>query len=63
MNDRLAYSVEEVAQLLGIGHTSAFALIRSGKLRSVKILRCRRVPADALREYMQQLDTEQNGCP
>lgn len=59
-NERLAYSAKEVAELLSIGLTSAKALIRSGELRSVKILRCRRVPVEALHEYMRQLDSEQN---
>jgi excisionase family DNA binding protein len=36
-------------------------LIASGQLRSVKIGHARRVPADALHEYVQRLDAEQNG--
>ncbi|WP_151477733.1 helix-turn-helix domain-containing protein [Streptomyces albicerus] len=58
---RILYPTDEVAQQLCIGMTTAKALIKSGELRSVKIGRSRRVPADALREYVQQLDAEQNG--
>lgn len=58
---RILYPIGEVAQQLGVGLTTARALIRSGELRSVKIGRARRIPADALREYVQRIDVEQNG--
>ncbi|MEU3982517.1 helix-turn-helix domain-containing protein [Streptomyces sp. NPDC026672] len=58
---RILYPTDEVAQQLGVGMTTAKALIKSGALRSVKIGRSRRVPADALHEYVQRLDIEQNG--
>ncbi|MFF2215029.1 helix-turn-helix domain-containing protein [Streptomyces antibioticus] len=57
---RILYPTDEVAEQLGVGLTTAKALIKSGELRSVKIGRARRVPADALREYVQRLDAEQN---
>jgi excisionase family DNA binding protein len=60
---RLMHPVGEVAEQLGVGLTTAKALIKSGELRSVKIGRARRVPADALREYVRRLDAEQNGTP
>ncbi|WP_446216279.1 helix-turn-helix domain-containing protein [Micromonospora sp. IBHARD004] len=40
--------VEEAARLLNVGRTTAYDLIRSGRLRSVKIGRRRLVPRDAL---------------
>ncbi len=58
---RILYRTDEVAEQLGVGPTTAKALIKSGELRSVKIGRARRVPADALHEYVQRLDAEQNG--
>ncbi|MEU2734702.1 helix-turn-helix domain-containing protein [Streptomyces sp. NPDC007095] len=58
---RILYPTDEVAEQLGVGLTTAKALIKSGVLRSVKIGRARRVPAEALHEYVQQLDAEQNG--
>lgn len=61
MKVRLLHPIEEVAEQLGVGMTTAKGLIKSGALRSVKIGRSRRVPADALREYVQHLDAEQNG--
>ncbi|MFC8201333.1 helix-turn-helix domain-containing protein [Streptomyces sp. NPDC057298] len=58
---RILYPIDEAAQQLGVGLTTAKSLIKSGELRSVKIGRARRVPADALREYVQRLEAEQNG--
>ncbi|WTR28182.1 helix-turn-helix domain-containing protein [Streptomyces canus] len=60
---RILYPVNEVAQQLGVGLTTAKALIKSGELRSVKIGRARRVPADALHEYVQRLQEEQSDVP
>ncbi|MEU3543495.1 helix-turn-helix domain-containing protein [Streptomyces paromomycinus] len=45
-------TVEEAARRLSIGRTTCYGLIRSGELESVGIGRLRRVPADALAEYL-----------
>ena len=58
---RILHPVVEVAEQLGVGLTTAKALISSGELRSIKIGRSRRVPAEALHEFVRRLDTEQNG--
>lgn len=58
---RILYPVGEAAQQLGVSITTTRALITSGELRSVKIGHARRIPADALHEYVQRLDAEQNG--
>jgi excisionase family DNA binding protein len=49
---RLLLRPEEVAQALGIGRTTVFELMRSGELPSVKIGVSRRIPADAVTEYV-----------
>ncbi|MQA14718.1 MAG: helix-turn-helix domain-containing protein [Pseudonocardiaceae bacterium] len=54
MNKKL-YRVEEAAQLLGVGRTRVFDLIKLGELRSVKIGCSRRIPAAALDEYIERL--------
>ena len=46
---------EEVARSLAIGRTAVFELIRTGELRSVKIGKSRRIPADAVVEYVSGL--------
>ena len=43
---------EEVAAALGVGRTAVFELMRTGELRSVKIGKSRRIPADAVAEYV-----------
>ena len=47
--ERLAYSVKEAAELLGIGRTHAYALAKSGDLPTVKLGGRVVVPAEALR--------------
>ncbi len=49
---------EEAADCLGIGRTKVYELIRSGRLRSVRISTLRRVPATALTEFVSQLEQE-----
>ncbi|HEY9471707.1 MAG TPA: helix-turn-helix domain-containing protein [Propionibacteriaceae bacterium] len=48
-------SVEQAAQLLNVGRSTAYDLIRSGQLRSVKIGRRRLVPRDALDSFIDKL--------
>jgi excisionase family DNA binding protein len=50
--DRVLLRPEEVAEALSIGRSTVFALMRSGELRSVKIGKSRRVPVDAVTEYV-----------
>jgi excisionase family DNA binding protein len=48
---------------LSIGRTLVFALIRDGKLRSVKIGRRRVVPVEAIEEFLAQGTTFRSGPP
>jgi excisionase family DNA binding protein len=48
-------SVEEAARRLGIGRTVCYRLISSGELESVTVGCLRRVPADAVPEYVARL--------
>ena len=54
--DKMLFTVEEAAGLLGIGRSRMFDLIRTGELRSVKIGVSRRITFDALREYVAALE-------
>ena len=49
---RLVLTVEEAAKCLGIGRTLMYALITTGDVESVRIGRLRRVPPDALENYV-----------
>ena len=54
---RLLLTVEQAAQRLGIGRTLMYALVKDGNVESVQIGRLRRIPADALSRYVDQLRT------
>jgi excisionase family DNA binding protein len=48
---RLAYSVEEACQALGIGRALAYELIMNGRIRSIKVGARRLIPASALSAF------------
>jgi excisionase family DNA binding protein len=52
---RLLLTVEEAAEQLGVGRTTAWSLVRSGDLQSVQIGRLRRVHVEAVAAYAAQL--------
>ncbi len=55
MPKRVLLKVEEAAQQLGIGRTTAWRLVTTGELESVRIGRLRRVHVDAVRDYAKRL--------
>jgi excisionase family DNA binding protein len=50
--------VEDAAKLLNIGRSAVYDLIRSGRLRSVKIGKSRRIPREAVDEVIATLGGE-----
>lgn len=52
---KLLLTVREAADMLGIGRSKAYELIRRGELRSVYIDGCRRVPVHAMEQYVAKL--------
>lgn len=46
--------VEDLVSILGIGRNMAYALVRSGQIRSVRIGRCYRIPLSAVDEYLRK---------
>ena len=53
--DRLMVTAEEAAEMLGVGRSAVYDLMRSHALTSVKIGRSRRIPMASLREYVETL--------
>lgn len=49
----LALCVDDLMKVLNIGRNTAYALVKSGQLRSVRVGRQLRIPRDALREFLQ----------
>ena len=43
---------EDLMPILGIGRNTAYELVRSGKIRSIRIGRQLRIPKDALVAYL-----------
>ncbi|MFB4314766.1 helix-turn-helix domain-containing protein [Actinomadura sp. 21ATH] len=51
-----AYTVEQVAEILQIGRDKVYALIRTGRLRSIKIGKLRRITDQHLAEFIASLE-------
>ena len=52
----LVMTVPEMAEILHIGRNSAYALVNSGAIRSIRIGRNIRIPQSALLEYLVRAD-------
>lgn len=51
---QLLLTVEEAAEVLRIGRTTMFELIRTGQVATVPIGRLRRVPVGALQQFIRE---------
>ena len=50
----IALRINDAARVSGLGRTSIYALIKDGKLKTVKVAGRRLVPMSALRELIEQ---------
>ena len=57
--EKLLLTPEEAAELLGVGRSRLYDLMRKRELRSVRIGKCRRVPVAALKAYVERLTQDQ----
>jgi excisionase family DNA binding protein len=48
--------VEDLARMLSIGRNTAYELVRSGRIRSIKIGRTYRIPLSAVEDYLNASD-------
>lgn len=48
------YTVKEAADIPGINSTTMYRLIREGEIRSIEIGALRRIPAEAIDEFIQK---------
>ncbi|MBM9467987.1 helix-turn-helix domain-containing protein [Nakamurella sp. YIM 132084] len=51
----MVLTIEEAAERLGIGRTLMYSLMTSGEVDSVQIGRLRRVPTEALTDFVARL--------
>lgn len=56
---RVLLTVEAAAERLSVGRTTMYALIKAGHVTTVRVGHLRRVPADALSEYVHRLAQQQ----
>lgn len=54
--------VDELAHMLSISRNTAYELVRSGKIRSVKIGRTYRIPRSAVEDYLNVSCQTENPC-
>lgn len=52
MTEPILLTPTEAATALGIGRSKLYELLREGRLRSIRIGTCRRVPSAALDEFV-----------
>lgn len=55
MNNRLLYKVKEVAEMLGIGRSKAYELVRTGEIPSVRVGASLRVRGQDVQDYVDNL--------
>lgn len=48
----LVLRVEDLSMVLGIGRNTAYELVRSGQIRSIRIGRQLRIPRDELQRFL-----------
>ncbi|MGD0290741.1 MAG: helix-turn-helix domain-containing protein [Candidatus Binataceae bacterium] len=53
-NERLLLRIDEMAQLIGVSRTTAYALVNKGEIPSVRIGGLLRIPNDALRKLIEE---------
>jgi excisionase family DNA binding protein len=59
MEEKLLLTVDEAARRLGIGRSHAYVFVLRGEIESVKIGRSRRVPVEAIEQFVDRLRAEQ----
>lgn len=55
--DKLLFTPAEAAVVLGVGRSMLYELLQSGELRSVRIGTCRRIPTEAIEEFLTALQS------
>jgi excisionase family DNA binding protein len=57
--DKMLLTPTEAAQVLGVGRSKVYELMRSGALGSVRIDSCRRIPVDDLTALVAHLRADE----
>lgn len=59
--EKLLLTTDEAAEIVGVGQSMLYELMRRGAIESVRIGRCRRIPRDAIVAYVEDLRTHASG--
>ena len=51
-DSKILLTVPEAAQRLGLGRSFVYQLVMKGEIRSIKLGRARRIPVDALEQFV-----------
>ena len=51
----VVYQVKDLMELLSISENTAYELVRSGAIRSIRIGKAYRIPCEALTEYLNKI--------
>jgi excisionase family DNA binding protein len=57
--DKMLLTPSEAAQVLGVGRSKVYELMRSGALGSIRIDSCRRIPVDDLTSLIARLRADE----
>jgi DNA binding domain, excisionase family len=57
MEEKMLLKVKDVAGTLSLGRSQVYKLIATGELRSITIGRSRRIPRQALAEFLASLES------
>jgi excisionase family DNA binding protein len=60
-NERLLLRIDEVAALIGVSRTTAYALVNKGEIPSVRIGGLLRIPNEALRKLIEERAGTESG--
>ena len=52
--DVVLLNVEQAAQALGLGRSKCYELVLKGQLKSLKIGRSRKIPVEAIKEFIRE---------
>ncbi len=53
--EKLLVTPEEAAEVLGLGRSTVYELMRLRRLESVRIGACRRIPVGAIQDFVERL--------
>ena len=58
LGDRLTVTIDRTAEVLDVGRSTVYELLRTGKLKSVKFGRAHRVVVQSIRDLIAHPDNE-----